>query len=662
MDNVYYSCSEEMQEDVVISRSLAPGTLIDGKYEITSVLGEGGMGTIYSAEQKELRRKVIIKTLQINRSTQEGAILRFEREAKLLGNLQHEHLVQVYSSGVINDQLPYIAMEFINGRTLSGEIKATGRLSWLRSCQIGKQICEAMQYAHAQGIIHRDLKPPNVLLLDEPHPDYVKVIDFGLGSFFDASGQQTITDTGALIGSPEYMSPETCSGLKSDTRSDIYSLGCMLYECLTGAPPFVSDNPIGLLYRHKNELPAKPSKIITESVPQELDAVILKALEKAPEARFQSMEEFATALDAVLQNKTLNFDVSQFSSARTRAEKSEPFRVANPAIVFLVLFGVAIITLPIFLKIKDINSKNHSTQSKDQLAIGLLHQVADLKQKALEARKQGAQKKAVESAEKSLRLLIKELVSARDTAALQQQELSTIENFGELSPLLIKPEGQKQLESMQKARDLEIHSGSYHNVGMLSLMSAILFEEALNMYSATENYCQAIEAFGKSEDFELANRIADQAISKLAGSNDEGPAFVRSKLELSRALVLIEQKKVAEAMEIASRELQRSSGIKTEELPSIYLQFAQLYERAGRINDAEKFYKKTIQLIDIRHGDFPKAWRGLARIYEEQNRIDEAIEAYKQIRNHAYNHADYPNMNQTEDKLARLQSKSHVVP
>jgi serine/threonine protein kinase len=659
MNIVYYSGEDNFQEhEVLVSRSLTAGSLIDDKYEITSVLGQGGMGTIYSAIQKDLNREVIIKTLQIEKSAQEGAMLRFEREAKLLALMQHEHLVQVFSSGVINNQLPYIAMEYIRGKTLAETIRDCGRLTWSRACAIGKQICEAMHFAHSQGVMHRDLKPENILLLDTPRADYVKVIDFGLGSLFHASGQQTITETGALIGSPQYMSPETCSGLKSDARSDIYSIGCLLYECITGSPPFVSENPIGLLYQHKNELPAKPSRKLNEIVPQGLDAVILKALEKSPDNRYQSMEEFATMLQALMEDNTINIDVNQIATANGKPgkrEKTEPSKSAIGAAVILALLMVA---FPIFLKFKDINSKNSHVKSKNQFAIELLEEVEQLKTKALDEQNSGSRKKALDLADKAMRAMVKELASPRDSQAMLSQERSAISNFAPISLLLKKAENEKQLEALQKARDRELRSENYHNAAMLSLLMATIYEHFPNRFSSNRDYAESIKAFGRAKEYETAIQIEKEAVAKLREISDGEASYLNSEIELALASVYIDMGRTREANSILAHETKQAVNIKTpESVGSLHYRIAQLYERLSDAEDAENHYYEAIKHLPQRSGDYPRAWNGLAACLEKQNKIDEAIRAYSESRMHYYAHSDIPLMNQAEQNIERLSSQ-----
>ena len=205
------------------------GSLIDGKYKIDCVLGQGGMGTVYLAQQSELSRELVVKVLNFNLAKKEEFVERFHREARILASMQNEHLMQVYSYGLLAGQVPYLAMERVSGITLGELVAKNGKLAWQRAVKIGIQICDAMSVVHAENILHRDLKPSNVMILDSSSEDeQVKVIDFGLGCFL-GSDSVTLTKDGTLLGTPQYMSPEVCSGERSDQRSDIYGLACLLY-------------------------------------------------------------------------------------------------------------------------------------------------------------------------------------------------------------------------------------------------------------------------------------------------------------------------------------------------------------------------------------------------------------------------------------------------
>jgi serine/threonine protein kinase len=274
------------------------GTIIDRRFRIDALVGAGGFGHVFKAQDQSLNRTVAVKVLDVVDPSDVDAQARFEREAKVLSSLQHPHIVTVYNYGADENGRPYISMQYLEGETLRDVIRV-GKMSWQRAASIFIQICEALTAAHRAGIIHRDLKPENIILLNEPESDYVKVLDFGLSGYvFGAEGAvQRLTRTGALVGTALYMSPEVCQGERADERSDIYSLGCVLYECLLGMPPFAAEDPLQLLYKHLHDMPKRMNA--SNSVPSAMEMICFKAMQKKPADRFQSMDEFAEALNAV---------------------------------------------------------------------------------------------------------------------------------------------------------------------------------------------------------------------------------------------------------------------------------------------------------------------------------------------------------------------------
>lgn len=273
---------------------LRPGTIIDDRYELTRCLGEGGMGAVYLAREIGLERQVAVKLLHADLLTASDSSARFERESKVLAALHHENVVSMFRFGIWNQQNPYLVMEYLNGQTLRKH-SLDHALSCADILEIVMQVCAALQAAHDLGIIHRDLKPDNVMVLSGA-PVKIKILDFGL-SIFSQAHSQHLTQTGELVGTIFYMSPEQCLGRRADHRSDIYSLGCIVYELLSGAPPFSCDNPIGIMHKHSQEQP--PPLASTLNLPAGLEAVVLRALRKDPEKRYQSMAEFASDLALV---------------------------------------------------------------------------------------------------------------------------------------------------------------------------------------------------------------------------------------------------------------------------------------------------------------------------------------------------------------------------
>jgi serine/threonine protein kinase len=280
------------------------GTIFQEKYEVLSVAGSGGMGIVFHAKQLDLNRDVAIKLLHANLIHDPEIRARFEREAHALSNLNHKNIGRFYSYGLYQDLLPFIIMEYVEGSSLRGCLNQTDKLPWQRATAIIRQVADAMAYAHELGVIHRDLSPNNIVLLQEPSPDFVKVLDFGLAKIVapESKDVQKLTQTGALMGSIHYICPELAAGHVPDQRSDIYSLSCIFYECIAGQVPHQADNPIGLMHKHMTEAVTPPSTLV-QNLPVGLEEVILKGLAKSPELRYQSMRSFITDLDLVLGNK-----------------------------------------------------------------------------------------------------------------------------------------------------------------------------------------------------------------------------------------------------------------------------------------------------------------------------------------------------------------------
>lgn len=283
-----------------MSSPLYTGLVINQRYELLSQLGEGGSGSVFKARQIDTERLVALKFLHGSQVTDKASMARFTREGNVLSRFTHTHIPTFYEFGIWNEQLPYIAMEFLEGKSLRSVIDETGGISWTRCLYIITQICDAMESAHQSGIVHRDLKPNNIMLMTSPSADFVQVVDFGLAKLAQENQEKTITETGLLIGSIFYMSPELCLAKRADSRSDIYSLGCILYEALTGKLPLEADTPIAMMQKHVHEMPAPVSTLVADrSMPSAMDAIVERAMAKQPAQRYQSMKEFADDLRLV---------------------------------------------------------------------------------------------------------------------------------------------------------------------------------------------------------------------------------------------------------------------------------------------------------------------------------------------------------------------------
>jgi serine/threonine-protein kinase len=264
------------------------------RYEIGGVLGRGGMAEVHRGRDLRLGREVAVKVLRSDLARDPSFQVRFRREAQASASLNHPAIVAVYDTGEDRTALgntPYIVMEYVEGETLRDVIRREGRLTPERAMSLSADVCGALDFSHRNGIVHRDVKPGNVMITPE---GAVKVMDFGIARAVSDSAA-TMTSTAAVIGTAQYLSPEQARGEGVDARSDVYSVGCMLFELVTGAPPFTGDSPVAVAYQHVREDPRLPSSI-NPQVPPELDAIVLKSMSKNPANRYQSAAEMRNDL------------------------------------------------------------------------------------------------------------------------------------------------------------------------------------------------------------------------------------------------------------------------------------------------------------------------------------------------------------------------------
>ncbi len=278
------------------------GTIFAEQYEILHVLGRGGMSVVYRARDQYLKQDVAIKTLHRTLTYDQNSLRRFQQEAATALNLDHQNIVRVRNFG-ISLGLPYMAMDLLEGVSFSDLIKKHDLLPVPHVLHIFSQACAGLAHAHGKGIIHRDIKPSNIMLMHyDGDPFFVKILDFGIAKLLPQDGEKIsrLTQTGEIFGSPVYMCPEQWSGKAVDSRSDVYSLGCVLYETLQGRPPFFDSNVFETMHQHLMELPP-PLDLPTmdRALCDRLEAVIFRAMEKQPEKRYQTMADFKKDIDAI---------------------------------------------------------------------------------------------------------------------------------------------------------------------------------------------------------------------------------------------------------------------------------------------------------------------------------------------------------------------------
>ena len=420
------------------------GQEINGKYKILEIIGNGGMGVVFKARQTFIDRLVAIKVLHANLVTDDVFLSRFKREARVASKLNSSYAATIYDYGLHNN-LPYIAMEYVEGETLKDKITKEGALPLNYVVEMLEQICRALEEAHALGIVHRDLKPENIMICKgRDGVDRFKVLDFGVAKLITGNNDQAATVktcAGQLFGTPKYASPEQVLGRELDSRSDIYSLGVILYQALSGYVPFDAPSVVEMLFKHVNE---KPRSIISFRpslrIPKTVDDLVLKCLAKDPSQRFQKVEDL-----------TQELRVAMTDSMRIKhANSTSPF-----VFVGLGIMGILMV-----------------------LVIGALVTKQDVATKPIEA---GVKESAGD---------VSSVVSSASMSAAGRQEPTTTDGLGQIV-VVPKKEGLSAVSSISS--DSQVGLG-LEGIRLSEEQKTALFEEATELYKG-KNYTAAIIKF-----------------------------------------------------------------------------------------------------------------------------------------------------------------------
>ena len=309
--------------------------LVGSRYELGELIGYGGMAEVHRGRDGRLGRDVAIKLLRADLARDPSFLNRFRREAQSAAGLNHPAIVAVYDTGEDHSglgpetaEVPYIVMEYVEGQTLRDVLKIEGRLPPRRAMEIVAEVCGALDFSHRNGIVHRDIKPANVMIT---RAGAVKVMDFGIARAI-ADNSATVTQTAAVIGTAQYLSPEQARGETVDARSDVYSTGCLLYELVTGHPPFTGDSPVAVAYQHVRENPVVPSSE-NPAIPRALDSIVMKALAKNPMNRYQTAGEMRADLLRALADRPVEAEAVLTDAERTQYISKVPPGAVPPGAV-----------------------------------------------------------------------------------------------------------------------------------------------------------------------------------------------------------------------------------------------------------------------------------------------------------------------------------------
>ena len=334
-DQTHSRCPNDGKKLISMSERDLTGEEIDERYKVLRVLGKGGMGVVYVAEQAMVGRHVALKVLRRDMVQDESAVKRFMTEARAIASLRSQHTITMHDFGVTDDGLLYYTMELLEGAPLSNLIRSAGPFTPTRAADIIMQACDSLEEAHSKEILHRDIKPDNLFVSQNKGGDHATVLDFGIAKLTGDSSMESITRTGMICGTPQYLSPEQAMGNQAVPASDLYSLAIVFYEMLAGTPPFHDTTPMKVLLQHLNDAPVPVSiKNPDVQVPEALNRFLLKALSKEPTDRFPSVPAFRDALETAMLAGDAPEDTSRLAamatlSDGTRSLKSVTTRVTT---------------------------------------------------------------------------------------------------------------------------------------------------------------------------------------------------------------------------------------------------------------------------------------------------------------------------------------------
>ncbi|MBV9926498.1 MAG: protein kinase [Acidobacteria bacterium] len=564
------------------------GMVLDDKYRLDERLGVGGMGTVYRATHLLIERPVAVKVLSQRLVADDTAKERFRREARAAGRLQHSNAVAVTDFGETGDGLVYLVMELLEGRPLREVLARDAPLDPARAVSLMLQISAAVEAAHEAGIIHRDLKPGNIFLVQRPDSPYiVKVLDFGIakiaaddeGNFVD-----TLTGTGVMIGTPRYMSPEQCDGAQLTPASDVYSLGVILYEMLTGQTPFTGASPLALALKHSSESPRPPRELVA-TIPPALEGVVLHALEKAAEARPADAGEFRRELFAVAERLGLEH------SAGFSAPTIETLRDAGTE----TPSGRLVIDIERLRRSRAAQTADLGVPTSEDPAPDTSGRPAGARQGADDVSDEGLHQPTP----------ARPLVSTH--AARDVEEVAAGH----------APSGAESSGRRRDWKDLITHPLSF--VFILSAALLLVFGAVLLRRGPARRAADAQANRASGDQDEVVGRSLSSADSSPRGSLVEQPHTAADFYENGSYFISIR------SYDAAVRDLRQAVTLQPD-FPEAHNRLGVALMRKGQFRDAAEEFQKA---VGQRGGKYPTAQYNLGFVLQQQRENEKAVEAYR---------------------------------
>lgn len=628
------------------------GQVFQKRYLVLSELGTGGSAMVYRAQQLDAERDVALKVLRDEKRGDKEAVGRFFREFRLLSTLSHANIMTVYNVALDDQSSPYAVCEFVQGETLRDILRTQGALPWERVVKIAAQICNAFQYAHEHGVVHRDLKPDNVMIDLHPLPDFVKVLDFGLSRSFVAAPAPTekLTWTGQLVGSPHYMSPEQV-GEKTDSRSDIYALGCLLFEMLSGEFLFDAESPVAILLKQRHEDPAERFASITQTLPESLCQLISRLLEKDPENRYQSMKDIEEELMVILKEPGKLITGTAWRRA-AKKQSSGKKRVHQQLIIGAIVIFVLNLILFLFIQSGSNPSKytvTTSTPSDDDPA-SVYREVKRLS-------REGNNWAAVQSAYSLLQSTKSTQNSKRLYCETFQLALPCV-NYCTSEKNATIPENREMLMALAKAylacsvaeKKFEFYSASYkivfsllHGEGdkeQIKSTARELIEQSSRVWGdasvqAIQAKCMAAENYVKIGDFKTAAEVLEKALkaSKSAGVRERW-AYNKISMQLSLASACAECSRMKDALqnlEEARKDFLQVDELLPEQRLALWGTFTKLYAHLNLPRESESLTEEELKRYstDINEPVPGEMYAKLGEHYSARKAYNQAIDCFR---------------------------------